>query len=339
MTGSVNMSNKKSFGFFYKEKDKSNKADGAKFDAHVNVWNVPDKNGFPFIDFGLLISNYKSLDSIYFTAPFKIEAKNVTDLSHYLKENEIQLIFNNSKFSYKQIESIYAGYHNGEDETVLLLPIKNDEGKFLQHISVDEGNGNSFQLKVDFTKCKNLPNDIRTVYIRFRITNIDSRKLLSTLSTKNNYLESAFVERQILDFKLNNARTIDRFEIDRFSGDGYTLAQFSAIHLFVMVPSDYEITTWGDFSECRQLEKDEWNNYLNDSAPQNTTDISAYHWKQKKNNDNYVDEFAQLIKMEHKATNIKIILVYCIIVIILGSMGSGLFELAKWLVSLCIPTQ
>ncbi len=323
------MSNKKSFGFFYKEKS-NNGDEHAEFVAHINVWNVSDKSGLPFIDFGLLIKNYKALDSVVFTAPFQIDSENVDDLSHILKENEIQLIFNNSKFSYKQIEnSIYAGYNNEENKTVLLLPIKNDEGKFLQHIIVKENNSSFFQLKVDFTKCKNLPCDIETVYLRFRILKIDSKKLLSTLSTKNNYLESAFTERQILDFKLNNARTIDRFELDRFSGEGYTLARFSAIHLFVMVPSDYEITTWGDFSECRQLEKGEWDNYLNNCVSGNNIDISAYHWKQKKSKDNPVDEFAQLIKMEHKSTNLKLILIYCVIVIILGSLGSGLLEIIK----------
>ena len=331
------MSNKKSFSIFYKEKKKDKDKDitnsnKAEFMVHVNVWNVSDKGGLPFIDFGLLINHYKSLDSIYFTSPFQVKVDDIEDLSHIMKENEIQLIFNNSKFSYKQIEgSIYAGFLNEKKETVLLFPIKSDNGDFLQYISKNENGSNGFVLKIDFTTCKNLPENIETIYLRFRIKNIESKKLLSTLSEKNNYLESAFVERQILDFKLNNVRTLDRFQLSGFLGDGYLLAQFSAIHLFVMVPSDYEITIWGDFSECRQLEKGEWNNYLLDNVSGNTTDISAYHWKQKKNKDIFVDEFAQLIKMEHKTTKFKLIIIYCAIVIALGAAGSGLVEFVKWL--------
>lgn len=129
------MSNKKSFGFFYKEKSKSPSTPPTDFTAHVNVWNVSNKSGKPFIDFGLLIKEYQKLDSVSFIAPFEVEEQNIEDLSHVLKEDEIQLIFNNSKFSYKQIEnSIYAGYLNGEKETVLILPIKNKEGLFLSHI-------------------------------------------------------------------------------------------------------------------------------------------------------------------------------------------------------------
>ena len=322
------MSNKKSFGFFYKEKEKVEN-ERAEFNAHVNVWNVSN-DGSPFIDFGLQIKNYKSLDSVAFNAPFHIDAENIDDLSHVLKENEIQLIFNNSKFSYKQIEgSIYAGYLDDKDDTVLLLPIKNDEGNFLEYICCEDINSSQFQLIINLSKCKNIPNIIDTIYVRFRILNVESQKLLTTLSAKNNYLESAFTERQILDFKLNNVRTIDRFELNRFFGEGYTLAKFSSIHLFVMVPSDYEITTWGCFSECRQLEKGEWNNYLNNCLVRNMSDISAYHWKQKKSGDDTVDEFAQLIKMEHKATNIKLICLYCLIVIFLGIIGNVIYEIIK----------
>ena len=325
------MSNKKSFSIFYKEKEPSSQ-NCVEFTAHVNVWNALGKGCMPFIDFGLLIKNYRALDSIYFTAPFKVDDYNIEDLSGILKENEIQLIFNNSKFSYKQIDgTIYSGFVNEKKETVLLFPIKDDDKKFLQHIQNKKTENNGFELKVNFAECKNLPNSIETIYLRFRIINIESKKLLSTLSNKNNYLESAFIERQILDFKLNNVRTLDRFQLNRFLGEGYSLVQFSAIHLFVMVPSDYEITIWGDFSECRQLEKGEWNQYLQNNVSGNTTDISAYHWKQKKKDDRFVDEFAQLIKMEHKSTNFKLIIIYCVIVIALGAVGSGLFEFIKWL--------
>lgn len=314
------MSNNKSFGFFYKCKE--NSTTEAEFAAHVNVWNISDK---PFIDFGLLVKNYKSLDSIYFMAPFTIESENIDDLSHVLKEEEIKLIFNNSKFSYKQAgESVDAEYQDENNNSVILLSIKDENGNFLKHIIKGD---NYFQLNVE-----NFCDDINDFYVRFRIRNIESYTLLSTLSPKNNYLESAFVERQILDFKLNNTRTIEKYKLNDLLKSNYSLARFSAIHFFVMVPSDYEITTWGCFSECRQLEQGKWDNYLANCKLDKETNILAYHWKQKqKNKEDLVDEFAQLIKMEHKSTNFKLIFTYCAIVILLGSMGSGLVELIKYL--------
>ena len=56
------MSNQKSFSFSYKLKNTSE--NDVTFDAHVNVWNVPVFRGKPFIDFGLLVNNYRCLESI-----------------------------------------------------------------------------------------------------------------------------------------------------------------------------------------------------------------------------------------------------------------------------------
>ena len=87
-----------------------------------------------------------------------------------------------------------------------------------------------------------------------------------------------------------------------------------------MVPSSHEVTIWDNFSECRNLESEGWEDYLQDKV--STDKIAVYHWKKKKEQNSPVDEFTQLIKIEHKATDWKIILMYCFVVIILGAIGS-----------------
>ena len=332
------MSIQKSFSFLYKPKD-SNKIENnnkdinnVQFDAHINVWNVANKVSGFFIDFGLLITNYKQVESICFTAPFTIVKENIEDLSIFIHDKEIQLIFNNSSYAYTQVKTMYTGYKREED-TVLILPIKDDKNNFLKYC---ECFNDDFSIKIDLSNLNDIPNEINTIYIRFRIKNIASQEMLSTLATKNNYLESAFTERQILDFKLNNVRTMNQYTLSALEAQGYILTKFKSIHLFVMVPSAYEISTWGDFSECRQLETGEWNTYLNKNISENTKNILAYHWKQKYDSDKnkFVDEFAQLIKIEHKSTNIKMIVIYCIIVVLLGALGSALFDQIKGLIQL-----
>lgn len=336
------MSNQKSFSFSYKknnltknEEENSENKD-VQFDAHINVWNVADKKSGSFIDFGLLITNYKQIASICFTAPFEISEENVEDLSKCIHEKEIQLIFNNSSYIYTQINNVYTGYKRGENDTVLILPIKNNKNKFLKCCTFENASNEDFSIEIDLSNLNDIPTGINTIYIRYRIKNIASQEMLSTLATKNNYLESAFTERQILDFKLNNVRTMNQFALSDLKKQGYVLTKFKSIHLFVMVPSTYEISTWGDFSECRQLETDEWNTYLNNNISMDTKNILAYHWKQKYDygKDKFVDEFAQLIKIEHKSTNIKMIFIYCIIVVFLGALGSASFEAIKVLISM-----
>lgn len=326
--GCVKVSNKKSFGLFYKKGSAGFKG-VPLFSAHVNVWNISESDN-PFIDLGLLIENYKCVESICFMVPFEVDVEDIEDLSYVLKEDEIQLIFNNSKYAYQQYQQMEAafntGFINDKQEKALIFPIKDEDGNVLQNVEYIKNSG-KIQIKIDIKKFGIIPDSINSIYIRFRIKNVDAQKILSNLPVKNNYLESAFVKRQILDFKLNNVRTIKRHDLNQLSNENYSLIQFKAIHLFVMVPSDYEISVWGDFSECRQLEKNEWNNYLKNSVSKPKEEIFAYHWKQKAENEKTVDEFAQLIKMEHKSTNLIMIAIYCLIVIILGALGSGLAEL------------
>ena len=119
---------------------------------------------------------------------------------------------------------------------------------------------------------------------------------------------------------------MDKFLVNELKSEGFQFTKFKSIHLFIMVPTDYEMAMWGDFADCRQLEKDEWDKYLSGNMTKscNENDISAYHWKQKSKDNELVEEFAQLIKMEHKTTNVDLISIYCAIVIVLGALGSAL---------------
>lgn len=335
------MSNKRSFAFAYKKTIFDSSSDEAIFVSHINVWNIPIKEKYneerkPFIDFGLLVKNYRSLELISFIAPFKVMEIDIEDIASLLKENEIQLIFNDSKYTYGQLNEIYRHYVDSKGEKIIILPIEDEKNIFMHYCQYSSPEKSDYTtITIDLSKLNDIPDEIKSIYIRFRIKSIDNQSLLTTLSRKNNYLESAFTERQILDFKLNNVRTIRKSVLSELYKSKKELVKFDAIHLFLMVPADYEVSIWGDFSECRQLETDEWSNYLNSNISSKAKDIFAYHWKQKikKDSTEKVDEFAQLIRIEHKSTNVKLILIYCLIVIILGSLGSGLLEFVKYIVT------
>lgn len=320
----------KTFSFAYKPlAEKCQEGNEPEFSAHINIWNLADRKSKPFIDFGLHIQNFRSVEAICFTAPFHIKKADIVDLSWKLKDKEIQLIFNDINYLYKQSDSYYSTYTDNSKSETLILPIKPNEKSddLSDYINIEENNSETgrFQMYINIGKCPSLPQNVDNIYLRFRIKSIDSNRLLNVLKAKNNYLESAFTQRQLIDFKLNNVRTMDSYVHKKLISAQYILPSFTTIHLFIMVPTDFDISIWGDFSDCRQLEKDEWNNYL-DNMMLSKSEILAYHWKKKSNKYKKVNEFAQLIKMEHKATNFKIILVYCAIVIVLGALGSALYS-------------
>lgn len=322
------MSKTESFGLAYKVKplQKNETLIEPIFDVHINFWHVSTKES-PFIDFGIKITDYKHVQKITFSAPFPVSVKEIFDLSYVLTSNETQLIFSDLTYKFETIPKKYSLISN-DSETIVFLPIKCDLNgeNFFTGVETNDSNEQNFNITIDMTQYKALPN-ASSIYFRFRIKNeAILGKFLHKLQEKNYYLESAFVERQIIDIKFNDARNIDRSEFTRVESENCIYAKFKSIHLFLMVPSSYEVTIWDNFSECRQLE-DGWDNYLLnniDSKKIDNKNILVYHWKKKAYRKNYFDKFTQLIRIELKDTNLKLIIYYCFIVVLLGAIGSGL---------------
>lgn len=278
---------------------------------------------FSVIDFGIKISDFKSVQKITFSAPFPLSVNDIIDLSHYLKHEESQLIFSDLKYKFEEETNKYSSINNG-NEKIVFLPIKHNTGnkKYYDNVIPNQNDSDNFHITIDVKKYLHIPGDTTAIYFRFRIkSNQITQTMLRKLKDKNYYLESAFLERQTIDIKFNDARNIDSAESSRIEGFKFHFAKFRSVHLFLMVPSSYEVTIWDNFSDCRQLENG-WGNYLQTSEP--IDDIIVYHWQKKDTISNQLDKFTQLIKIEYKYTNLKLIILYCLVVIVLGAFGSGL---------------
>ena len=325
----------KSFGLWYKQKEQCTLI--PKFDLHINFWNVPQKNNadgsmdeIPLVDFGIKISEFHDTTEIAFSIPCAIDDSELIDLSHVLKSDEVQLIFNDITYKYGEMASPYNGISNSK-EKIIILPLKKGvNDTFVSQVSAQKSDDNQkYTIKISLNKYGDVFKDVTSVYFRFRIkSRVVSNTLMSKLEEKNFYLESAFEERQIIDIKFNNARNIDKYDIRQYKEQKFNVAKLNSVHLFIMVPSFFEVTIWDNFSECRLLESDVWDNYLQNEI--STNDVIAYHWKKKSSaNGNALDDFTQLIKIANRTRNWKIILTYCAIVVFLGSLGSGLFYLVQ----------
>jgi len=169
------------------------------------------------------------------------------------------------------------------------------------------------------------------VYLRFRIQSDNIKKILfCPIEKKNWFLESGFIENQIVDIKINKERNLPHDVCKEKRLDNYKLAEFNKIHMLIMTDSRDEIISLGsNICDCRKLEEQEWDQYLN--YKYDVSNIFAYHWKEKRTEENIILDFSRLVKIASASTNIKIIIVYMFIVVILGAMGSGLIEAIKLL--------
>ena len=57
----------------------------------------------------------------------------------------------------------------------------------------------------------------------------------------------------------------------------------------------------------------------------------AYHWKEKGKDERAISSFSKLIRISTASTNMKVIVTYVLVVVLLGAFGSGVMELIKFL--------
>lgn len=328
-------------------------------DLHINVWDIKTeciKYKQPFIEFGLKIKKFRELKSIMLFLPFKVNMEDIEELTNSnLKVRTASLIFN---------ENCGVATSDVKGKIFANLTLKDQQGnvsdKYLligkEYLSINKNkenephNEDSDDYSILTIDIKGVSDDMDTMpefkdaYIRFRIFSKGFREnLFSVLALKNLFLESAFSCTQIMDIKVNKIRNISEKVLKQADRNNWKLLQFNKIHFLVMESANSDVTINDkEFDGCRNLES-EWEDYFKINGVEAPTaedlkNVLAYHWKVKSktvnsesalNSKNYLVDFSKLVKVTYGKTNVIIILVYVIVTVVLGALGSALFELIK----------
>lgn len=320
----------KSIGIWYEV----NNEELPQLEIHINLWNLRKgkKNTFPFMDFGIGIPDFRKIEELDILLPFDINKSEIIDLYKYVKDPDTaRLIFNevecevSSKDRYSVIKS------DSFDNSKLLISIKSESELYsvVKCSRCQEGT----ILSVDFGELKKDDKfgEYKDLYFRFRINSDNIKKsLFCPVQKKNWFLESGFVETEIIDVKINQERNLSHNVCKDYRLKKYRFAIFKKIHLLVMSDSSDVIDAFETgIYECRKLEERAWDNYLENNY--DVTNILAYHWKRKSKDEKGICNFSKLIRVSSASTNMKVIITYMLIVILLGTLGSGLLELIKFL--------
>ncbi len=279
-----------------------------QLDFHINLWNLKgdNKGTSLFVDFGISISDFRKIKSLDILLPFRIDNSEIVDLYELVKTPEIaRLIFNeieceiSSKDRYAIIES------DNFNKSKLRINIKNADE--LESFVCHSTDNDMSIFSMDFEE---LANDEKSfeyddLYIRFRVNSESIKKsLFCPVRKKNWFLESRFVETQIVDIKINQERNLPHNICHNYRLKKYKFAVFKKIHLLVMSESSDEVDSFGtEIYECRKLEGHEWDYYLGNNY--DVTNILAYHWKEKSNDEQGISSFSKLIRISTASIEFK----------------------------------
>lgn len=335
----------KSFGLWYQPKETKDESGGKmptdkkpKFDLHVNFWSIEEYNhsideNNPYLDIGFLITNYTSIKKLKFYCPFKVDEKDVEDLSKKISiKNNANIIFNEdceirTKKSYTIIEP-----EAEEKDSMIIFPLDQViKNVYSQKLEKDRTYF-IFDLEAFADYIKSVDNGeelqrISKIYIRFRLKGVGlSKNIYFDSEPLNKSFESAFSGTRMIDFKINEKRNIDEKVRAEIIVAKEEFTKFNSVHFLVMEPSAYDVNAFDNQNmSCRELEEDLWDDYLNVNLDLNKGHILAYHWKQKEEKSSY----SCLVKVNYSKARIVTIVAYALIVIALGILSSSFVTIAN----------
>lgn len=219
----------------------------------INIWQMGHTNDKIFFDFGMKVFNAWKIEnfSIYF--PFKITKDNVLDLGHLFSDlNVVTAVFN------KKYSIIQTDRHN-----CTCIKVNDAEQFFVYKLSIDnnisinenyEGSILTFQV--------NGAQKNECYYYRFRIIAENYGSFIEIYRPNNRIFESAFIETEVFDFRINEQRNQDEHLLELIQKNN----RFSIenINFFFIAPIEYDIISdYANLTFNRRLEAgDYWKKYL-----------------------------------------------------------------------------
>lgn len=283
--------------------------DASKLKLDVNVWRL--KRTFRrkiYLDFGVKVLEPEAVNRIFMYLPFDIMKENIKDLGEKLTDQFLlNGIFNENYVVNSKAKNIYVNEENNNSVIFSIYQLDNN-----LDIRVERrysGTIVSFDVK-----------DIKyPMYYRFRIETNNYGTLFEKYKPRNSFFDSAFVETEIIDFRINEKRNQDRGLVELIEDNKkFTI---KSINFFVMTPIQDEINSDGiNLVYKRQIEMGNfWKSYLGCEYKR----MSVY--KCKTTSDiKVIEDFNCFCKINYRKSNFGTILIYLLVLCLLAVLFNTL---------------
>lgn len=310
-------------------------------ELHINYWKIPKSSNTynRFVDFGVMINDVASeIDKVYFYFPFDITSDDLEDLGGKLKESSLLCTLFNSDYIINNIPNSPSYYeittYNSDRDSFLLYELGKSNFK-LKSMSPNKGVLLSISIKSlpinSSVPTKKGDGNNRNLYFRFRLSNIPKETFFHEEEVSNDFFQSAFSKTEMLSFRINDIRELDKKVYEEISSIGNFIL-FNKVHFFFIGSSeDEKVDGNSNYNDCRLLDSGRWKPYLF-GLDLSKRKCIAYHWSFKATSSSeLLDKCNIFLRTVYKSSNIKKILVYSSVVVGLGVLGSLISSLIIWL--------
>lgn len=298
-----------------------------RYNKYINV-----RSGYNrYLDIGIMVlPPIKNLDAIYIYLPFFVSKEDISDLGERIKEPSLFCTLFNGDYTITNV-SEHPLFHEvrpkSDNKSVFWLYILGDNTYSISRLK------KGTLIKIEL---KELPSTLNFVqgddnmgpglYFRLRISNLQKDEFYYEEKVSNDVFQSAFSKAELVDIRVNEIREFGKDVIDDLRKDKFFVV-FSKFHFFFLGSSENEQVTGNvNFHDCRLLDTDKWVNYES-AIKYGKKKYLAYHWSNKKQDKASFRTCNIFLRTIYTSLNIKKSIKYCIIVIMLGFLGSILCNL------------
>lgn len=307
-----------------------------KDELHINIWEIGDKPGGPFMDIGVMISSREHIGFIQVDLPWEVNKKDLSDLGAKLNgEKSVAAIFNEVVHYDGFAEGNFANISfrkDGRDEKPFSLLRLNSELFKIEYVHLSNG-ATSTRLMVEIPRPhpETLSEDKRiSAYVRFRIRNVPKKMYTSTFEQKDRTIISSRTVTRIIDFRINVRRGVPE---ELLSGsETLEFPQFERIHCFLTTDRSEDCSSQGKtYMGYRSLmDEDVWNEYIRldhrerISEENSVSNYLGHQWTAS--NVNGVKDLIVLGRFSKTKSGIGLIIRFILLGIIFGATGNGIWE-------------
>lgn len=290
-----------------------------EIDLHLNLWKLPNGRGYErFLDIGLKIENPIDIKELCLYFPFNVAEADFEDIVDKFigSSSLVSAIFNEN---YTVTSNAQTKFYSIEDTA----------GTKLFDIYQTDKENVSRENKFEGTVFKlHFPKNGNPIYLRFRVKGPYMDSLSTTQKVPNAFIQSAFSQTEMIDFRVNEARDLNKALLEEMGRQSSFV--FQKYHFFFVCSYSEDILgAHKQYNSCRNLENYRWGAYVGNAKLQDQTFL-AYHWKEVNKTDTNV-----LLTTKFERNNWDTILMYLFVLLLLtltfNIASSYLFDYIKHL--------
>lgn len=302
------------------------KLDPLEIDIHFNIWKLPTANNSfdRFLDIGLNLNDATYIDKIFLYLPFKIGIKDISDLGEIIVKGSPSLLAAIFNENYRISSETTSNYHQVSDENS--NEVFNIYKLNKKSFSITEKHGGSV-VEIKLPDAKIIRDK---TYLRIRIAGTELLNFSKIEKNVSSIFNNAFTKIELFDFRINSKRHLPVELLEEISQRrSFSIAK---VHFFYICSyRENYILSHRPVVGARNLEEDIWDEYIthHNQGKKNDDTLIAYHWKEKTNLVEYIEDFGVFTKTSFYHCNWRTIASYlgflAVFSVLIGVVSNFLF--------------